>query len=132
VEELRASTGLDAPGMDLLSADPYSVLTEDVSQGVHVGTGIVGGVECEHLAFRNPRVDWQIWISKGEPPLPMKYVITTKWVTGAPQFGLRLSNWNVAPQFDATLFTFTAPPDAKKLEGVQADAIGEVTLEGQQ
>lgn len=106
---------------------------EKLAQGVHVGTGFVGGIECEHLAFRNPRVDWQIWISKGERPLPMKYVITTKWVTGAPQFTLRLANWNVAPQFAASEFTFAAPPDARKLEGLQADAIGEATLEeGQQ
>lgn len=132
VDEVRAATGLDAPGADLIIADPYAVLVEDATQGFHVGTGFVGRTECEHLAFRNPRVDWQIWIQKGEQPLPLKYVITTKWVTGAPQFTLRLSNWNVAPQFDASEFTFIAPPDATKLEGLQADAIGEVALEERQ
>lgn len=132
VEELRAATGLDAAGADLIAADPYAVLTEDVTEGIHVGTGFVGGVECEHLAFRNPRVDWQIWISKGEQPLPMKYVVTTKWVTGAPQFTLRLSDWNAAPQFVAGQFAFAPPPGARKLEGVQADAIGELTLEAPQ
>ena len=60
-----------------------------------MGTGPVGGIDCDHLAFRNPRVDWQIWIQKGEQPLPLKYVITTKWVTGAPQYSLRLSEWDV-------------------------------------
>jgi hypothetical protein len=132
VEELRTATGLDAPGMDLIATDPYAVLTEEATQGVHVGTGIVGGVECEHLAFRNPRVDWQVWIQKGEQPLPMKYVITTKWVTGAPQFALRLHNWNVAPQIDPAQFTFTVPEGATKLEGISADEIGELSAEGVQ
>lgn len=129
VEELRAATGIDAPGADLLAADSYAVLTEDVVEGSHIGTGVVGGVECEHLAFRNPRVDWQIWIAKGDKPLPMKYVVTTKWITGAPQFTLRLADWNEAPQLGADRFVFTAPPGARKLETVHADAIGEIMPE---
>ncbi len=129
VQEFRMSTGLDAAGADLLSADPYAVLTEGVVSGALVGTAFVGGVECDHLAFRNDAVDWQIWISKGDQKLPMKYVITTKWVTAAPQYQLRLSNWSVG-DVDTKLFTFTPAADAKKLDEVNADAIGELTLEG--
>jgi hypothetical protein len=132
VEELRSATGFDASGADLFAADAYAVLTEDVSEGVHVGTAIVAGVECDHLAFRNPRVDWQIWIRKGEQPLPLKYVITTKWVTGAPQHSLRLHDWNVAPQIDPAQFTFKAPDGARKIEEIQADLIGELAEEGVQ
>ena len=132
VEEVRAATGFDASGADLFATDPYAVLTEDATKGVHVGIGLVGGVECDHLAFRNPRVDWQIWVRKGEQPLPLKYVITTKWITGAPQYTLRLSDWNVAPEIDPAQFTFTAPEGAKKLEGISADAIGELSAEGVQ
>ena len=105
------------------------MLTEDATKGVYVGTGPVGGIECDHLAFRNPRVDWQIWVQKGEQPLPLKYVITTKWITGAPQYSLRLSDWNVAPQIDQAQFTFTAPEGAKKLEEISADEIGELSAE---
>ncbi|SJM28446.1 DUF2092 domain-containing protein [Mesorhizobium delmotii] len=132
VEEVRAGTGFDASGADLFAADPYAVLTEDATKGVHVGTGLVGGVECDHLAFRNPRVDWQIWVQKGEQPLPLKYVITTKWVTGAPQYAVRLSDWNVAPQIDQAQFTFTAPEGATKLEQISTDEIGELSAEGVQ
>lgn len=132
VEEVRAATGFDASGADLFAADPYAVLTEDATKGIHVGTGLVDGVECDHLAFRNPRVDWQIWVQKGAQPLPLKYVITTKWVTGAPQYSVRLSDWDVAPQIGAVTFTFAAPEGAKKLEQISADQIGELSLEGAQ
>ena len=27
-----------------------------------LGSGVIGGVECDHLAFRTEEVDWQIWI----------------------------------------------------------------------
>lgn len=127
-EEFRASTGLDAPGGDLLASDPYAVLTEGVTEGKLIGPAFVDGIECDHLAFRTDTVDWQIWISKGEKPLPLKYVITTKWVTGAPQYSLRLSNWKTSG-VDAAQFTFTPPADARKVDQVYADVTGELSLE---
>lgn len=127
-EEFRAATGLDAPGADLLASDPYAVLTEGVTEGVVVGSAFVGGIACDHLAFRTDTVDWQIWISKGEKPLPLKYVITTKWVTGAPEYSLRLTNWNTGG-IDPAQFAFTPPADARKVEQVYADVTGELSLE---
>lgn len=126
--EFRASTGLDAPGADLLASDPYAVLTDGVTEGTVIGSAFVGGVECDHLAFRTDVVDWQIWISKGDKPLPRKYVITTKWVTGAPEYSLRLSNWKT-DGIDAAQFVFSPPAGAKKLEQVSADITGELSLE---
>lgn len=128
VEEFRISTGLDAPGADLLAADPYPLLTDGVTSGALVGTAFVGGVECDHLAFRTDVVDWQIWISKGDKPMPVKYVITTKWVTGAPEYTLRLSNWKTEG-IDAAKFVFTPPDGAKKLDQISADVAGELSLE---
>ncbi|WP_018237997.1 DUF2092 domain-containing protein [Ensifer sp. BR816] len=131
VVEFRAATGLDAAGADFLSADPYAVLTEGVVSGSLVGTAFVGGVLCDHLAFRNNDVDWQLWISKGEQNLPLKYVITTKWVTGSPQYTLRFRNWDTGG-VDSKTFSFKPPADAKKVDAVHADAVGDLILEAQQ
>jgi hypothetical protein len=127
-EEFRAATGLDVPGADLLASDPYAVLTDGVTEGSVVGSAFVGGVECDHLAFRTDIVDWQIWISKGEKPLPLKYVITTKWVTGAPEYTLRLTDWKT-DGVDPAQFTFTPPADAREVKEVHADATGEFSLD---
>ena len=27
-----------------------------------MGRGVIDGIECEHLAFRNPDTDWQLWV----------------------------------------------------------------------
>ena len=37
-------------------------------------------------------------------------------MTGAPQFGVALDNWNVSPRLDDKTFTFEAPPEARKVE----------------
>ena len=47
----------------------------------HIGREVVDGIECEHLAFRDLNVDWQLSVEIGDRPIPRKYVITTRrWV----------------------------------------------------
>ena len=72
-------------------------------------------------------MDWQIWVKAGDEPLPMKYVITTKWMTGAPQYSVQLSNWNTKPVIASSRFKFVAPKGADKLEALPVDETGEIT-----
>jgi hypothetical protein len=84
---------LQAPGEDLLFSDVYSGLMADVESGFYVGPAVVAGVPCHHLAYRSAEVDWQIWIEDSDTPLPRKYVITSKWLTAAPQYTLTIRDW---------------------------------------
>jgi hypothetical protein len=120
-------TGIPAPGADLLFADPYAILSSGVENGVYIGIAYVNGVECHHLAFREAKVDWQLWVKAGDKPLPMKYVITSKWVTGAPQYSVRFRDWNTKPQIGANQFTFTVPKGAMKLETMTVNEMGDFT-----
>lgn len=123
----ESETGMAAPGADLLFADPYSVLSSGVDRGDYIGRAYVKGVECHHLAFRRAKTDWQIWIAAGDKPLPMKYVITTKWITGAPQYEIRLRDWNLTPKIEKNRFSFTLPAGAVKIEAISVDGMGEFT-----
>ncbi len=111
----KEEVGVILPASDLVYQDTYQVLMEDVESGMVVGTSTVGGVEVHHLAFRGSEVDWQIWIEKGDKPLPRKYLITSKWITGAPQFTAVFSDWDTSAQLDDALFTFSPPPEAKEI-----------------
>jgi hypothetical protein len=90
-------TGLNAPGADLLFSDPYAILSAGIESSVYIGIAYVNGIACHHLAFREAKVDWQLWVQTGDEPFPMKYIITSKWVTGAPQYEVRLREWNPNP-----------------------------------
>jgi hypothetical protein len=70
LDQTAEKFGMALPGTDLLSTSAYDVLTSDVISGAHIGRGIIGGIECEHLAFRGNVTDWQIWIQRGDQPLP--------------------------------------------------------------
>lgn len=132
LDTAREQIGIDAPGADILYSDAYSGLLIDVESGAHVGTTMVGGQETDHLAFRAKDVDWQIWIQTGDKPLPLKYVITSKWMAGAPEYQLRLRDWNVDPKIEPTTFNFAPPQDAKEFESVIANELGEMSEEVQQ
>jgi hypothetical protein len=112
VDRLRTEAPLELPGADLLLSKPYEELMAGVLEAKHIGRGVVEGVECEHLAFRNLDTDWQIWVEVGDRPVPRKYVITSKAVGSAPQYTLRLREWRtgVSPAPDA--FAFKPPEGA--------------------
>lgn len=126
IDRLRNDYGIEAPGADLLLSHSYDELMSDVLDAKHIGRGVVDGVECKHLAFRGEETDWQIWIEVGPRPLPHKYVITSKTVTGAPQYTLRISDWKTDAQNAADAFAFKAPANAKKVDAKELKDIDEV------
>jgi hypothetical protein len=115
IDRLRADY-VEMPGADLLMSNVHEALMQDVIEAKHIGRGIINGVECEHLAFRNPDVDWQLWVETGANPVPRKYVITSKAVTGAPQYVLTIREWKTGVPVKADAFAFKPPSGAKEVD----------------
>ena len=117
----REKLDIVAPAGDLLYKNAYEILMQDVTTGFVVGKGVVAGARCDHLAFRAPHVDWQIWIEEGDRPLIRKLVITTRDKLNAPQFIVVTKNWNLEPKFNIETFRFTPPKCPQKVEFVPKD-----------
>lgn len=126
IDRLRADVGVELPAADLLRVDSFSALMQGVTDAKNIGRGVVEGVDCYHLAFRTDETDWQIWVQVGDQPIPRKYVITSKAVTGAPQYTLVVKAWKANPKFDASTFVFTPPTGAKRVEISDLQNIDEV------
>jgi hypothetical protein len=124
IDVLREKNGVVAPGADLLLPNVFDVMMADVVEGAVIGKGVIDGVECDHLAFRNVETDWQIWIESGARPIPRKYVITSKGVGEAPQYTLRIKEWKTDLPADA--FAFKPEQSAKKLALGELGDIDEV------
>ena len=77
-------------------------------------TGIHGS-PAHHLAARTDTVDFQIWITEGDKPLPQRVVITYKNAQGQPQFWAQLSDWNLAPTIAESTFAAIAPEGAQRV-----------------
>ena len=124
IDVLREEHGVVAPGADLLLTNVFNVMMADVVEATVIGKGVIDGVECDHLAFRNVETDWQIWIETGTTPIPRKYVITSKGIGEAPQYTLRIKEWKTDVPADA--YAFKPDPSAKKIALGELGDIDEV------
>jgi len=106
---------------DLVAGAVLNTLLRDVKAGIVIGTGRVAGVECDHLGFHQDGADWQLWVEKGDRPLPRKLVITTLGEPSQPQHSEVLT-WDLSPKIDAATFSFTPPAGAQRIEIAERQA----------
>ncbi len=114
IDTLRETYHRPLPAADLLSGDVHATLMEVASEVRDLGSGVIGGVECDHIAFRGEHADWQIWIAQGDSPFPCRYTITAPDMTGAPEYTVVMRNWTTGPEAVAQL-AFELPAEAKSV-----------------
>lgn len=116
VDALRDKYHRPVPAADLLMADPYKELMPSVVDVKDLGSGVIRGVECDHLAFRSDEVDWQIWIAQGDRPYPCRYVITSTKIKGSPQYTVDVWDWKTGKDVASDDFTLAIPQGAKEVK----------------
>ena len=104
-----------APFLDLLAADPFAVLTRDLSSALWVGQSTVGGTKADHLAFTAKDVDWEIWIG-AQDKLPRLMVVSYRTGERQPTFTVELSDWKINASVPAATFNAVIPKGAMKVE----------------
>jgi hypothetical protein len=106
--------GLDLPLADLFLWGTDRAPTGDITRASLIGPAHVEGAPCDHYAFRQADVDWQVWIQRGAAAVPRKLVITTTQEPAQPQY-VAVLRWELAPTFDEATFTFVPPADAQRI-----------------
>jgi hypothetical protein len=66
IDTLRETYNLSPPGADLLAANPGSALAGSITAALDLGSGVINGLECDHVALRAEDVDVQVWIAQGD------------------------------------------------------------------
>jgi hypothetical protein len=110
----RNNMSIPLEGFDF--SHPCARIQGNLIHGTYVGVGDVDGVDCDHLAFMQKSVDWQIWVDREKRPLPRKVVITYTLLPMAPQFSAVLSKWNFDPKFPADFFEPQIPKQALRIK----------------
>ena len=116
IDELRDTYQRQLPAADLLLSNVYDALMPDVVDVKDLGSGVIGGVECDFLAFRTNEVDWQIWIAQGDRPYACRFVITSKKISSGPQYTIQTRNFKTGGEVAATDFSFKNRTKANKVE----------------
>jgi hypothetical protein len=112
---LRQETGIRFPSAPLLYSDPYAILTRNLLSAVVVGPTKVNDIECDHLAFRSPGVNWEIWIDAGPDALPRRLAVTFTDRPNFPRSIIEFSRWNLHPWLRNSSFVFHKPEGVKEI-----------------
>jgi len=115
VDLLEARYGVQLPLQDLFLWGTDAAAVDKIESAMNAGQEIVDGAVCDHYAFRQGRIDWQIWIQAGDQPLPRMLVITNRADEARPQ-SVALIDWQSRPSFKDSVFTFVPPKGTKKIE----------------
>ena len=105
---------IDLPQIDLFRWGTPEMDKAAIVGALDAGPAVINGTTCQHYVFRQDDIDWQIWIQKGDYPLPRKVVITTKTDDARPQHSAEYQ-WDLAPSFNDAAFTFNPPKGALRV-----------------
>src|SRR5688572_30565525 len=113
-QKLEEKFAIELPLVDLFRWGTAESQVSAITAAKNVGESQCDGLTCQHYAFRQDELDWQVWIQKGEFPLPRKIVLTTLSDEARPQH-TSVYTWNLAPSFNEEAFVFVPPADGKKI-----------------
>jgi hypothetical protein len=110
----RERYDIELPLADLFTWGTDVSAAAKLTSGFLVRPETIGGRSCNHYAFRQENVDWQIWIATAEPALPCKLVITNTEDDSRPQYTAVL-RWSFPPTVAENVFAFAAPASSAKI-----------------
>jgi hypothetical protein len=128
-DDLEDKYDIELPLVDLFRWGTPEAHERDITSAVDLGPSAINGVTCEQYGFRQEGIDWQLWIQRGDAPLPCRIVITTLTDDARPQ-SMTTYSWNLAPSYDDATFIFRTPSDAKRIPFAQVQVASSSTSVG--
>jgi len=112
--DIEVKYGIEMPLQDLFRWGHPDADVAQPYEGIVVGDSKIGEWDTDHYAFRQDGVDFQIWIEKGDKPLPRKLVINSLADEAQPMYSAVI-NWDLNPKIDPAGFTFVPGADSKRI-----------------
>jgi len=121
VTKAKDEFDVELPLADLFYWGTDADATDAIEEAIIVGVDKINGISCNHFAFRQKEIDWQICIQRGDTPLPLKLVITSKEEAAQPQY-VSVLKWDTAPALNAQSYTFAPRDGDSKIKFGKVDA----------
>jgi hypothetical protein len=115
IGKLQERYGVEMPLSDLFVWGTPAAPFDKIESAMNAGQDFIGNDLCDHYAFRQGNLDWQVWVTTGAKTLPRKIVITNRSDEARPQ-SVSLITWNLNPTFKDSSFTFVPPKGVTKAE----------------
>jgi hypothetical protein len=125
---LSAEYAVQIPTADLLYSNPYDALMGPDTKGGWVDVQDVGDTPCDHLAYSQDVVDWEIWLTQDERRMPRQVKITYKKEPGAPSTRVVFSDFNASPQVSDDTFVAKVPDGYERLKIMRHATVEDKTV----
>ncbi|MEM9348277.1 MAG: DUF2092 domain-containing protein [Planctomycetota bacterium] len=127
IDSLVIDLGMSLPSADFVYADPASVMKAQVKSSTYLGVTLLKEQPCHHLAFKQDGLHWQLWVSAGAHPVPVR--ITMQYIkrAGSPRFSADLAWETNGMTFSDLAFTFIPDDSAVQVKTVKELGFEEVS-----
>ena len=125
VDTLRKKFQKPMPAATLLMSDPYALLMSNVTDVKDLGSGVIRGQECNHIAARSDTADWQLWIAQGDRPYPCRLVITSTDLPESPEYTIDVRSWKAGAEVASDPFKIDVA-NARKIDPADLPDFNEV------
>jgi hypothetical protein len=115
IDDADRKYGVGLPLADLFYWGEHPDDDEALTTAVFVGLDKVDGKSCNHYAYQQPGLDWELWTQTGPRPLPCRFVVTDTTQPSRPRHAIDY-HWTLDPKFAPSTFVFRPAPGAQKIE----------------
>jgi len=124
LDQLSERYGIELPLADLFRWNPATAKEVGISSALLIGRDTIDGQTCTHYAYRQPDIDWQLWIRQGAQPLPCRLVISRRDTAEQPRHSVNYQ-WQLNSPPAPKDFEFTPPAGARSVPLQQLEPQGE-------
>lgn len=114
IADINEKYGVQLPLVDLFYWGEQSDDEKALTSALFIGLDKVEGKWCNHYAYQQPGIDWELWIQVGARPLPCRFVVTDTTQPSRPQHAVNYQ-WTLNPTFEAGTFTFHPGPGEREI-----------------
>lgn len=115
IDSLHRTYSIDFPAADFFYPTFVDDLIAQSDRIALVGSTVVGGKPCFHIAATGKTQDVEVWIANDATFLPVMYVYKDKTGDQTLEYTGRFSNWSINPDMPGSMFNFTPPPGAREV-----------------
>jgi hypothetical protein len=120
LDKLHDHYDIQLPLVDLFRWNEATAKDVGISSALYIGTDVLAGETCTHYAYRQPDIDWQLWVREGSKPLPCRLVITRRDDADHPRHSVSF-HWDLNKSIAAKTFEFVPPASARKVPLVELE-----------
>lgn len=128
LDYLESEYAIPLPSADLLYSNPYEAFIAQDTNGGWVDTQKIGDRTCDHLAYKQKAVDWELWLSETKR-LPCQIKIVYKNEPSQPSTTVTYSEFEEAPAVTDATFAAKVPDGYQRIKIMRHASVNDPKVE---